>query len=183
MAYETFYHEDFYRQIEIIPAENYFRAQRDLQAYNSEEQDDQFGFTQMRERNEHKIETEQLNINIEILKNDLSPYVIEYFSKIRTGYSSTETVKLNTIALGFERLAIYFEYNNKDIIKHIWVWQSPDLPNSSKCDNLVTALLVLGIRYNLILIDWIEELIVRLSSKKNIQKYLTENFNFDYQVE
>ncbi len=174
-----FYHEDFYRQIEIIPQENYFKALKNIND-NSINYDSENGFVSILERVEQKIKTEDLNIQFDSVYQKLNRLTIKKYDIVKTGYSNTITIKKNTVALGFERIALFFELTQSCIIKNIWLCQSIDLPKVSISNNLLNAMVALGTEYNLILVDWNEELAIRLSSIKAVKSYLEENFAFTF---
>lgn len=172
-----YYHEDFYRQIELMPEENYFKLLRDTE--NKSIPDSDYGFIKIKERNEYSIKTEDKQIKFKNVNDTLAPFIINYYCIVETGYGSHTELKINTVAFGFERIAIFIEKNKNDIIKNIWLCQSPLLPNDFSGRNLILALDKLGKEYGLILIDWDEEVAVRLTSLKSIHKYLTEAFGFN----
>lgn len=175
-----FYHEDFYKQIELVPEENYFKVILDInnnqQNYNSSEHD----FNAIKERGSQVIKTENLNIHIDSIKKALLPFTFNFFTNVTTGYGNSITKKQNTIALGFERIAIFFEFNHLGMVTNIWVTQSTVLPKISNPKNLQNALIVLGNHFKLILIDWNEETLIRLSSTVAVQHYLKETFAFNF---
>jgi len=179
MEDSIFYHEDFYKQIELIPQENYFKALKDIND-NSIDYEDKNGFVTIIERKEQKIKTEDLNIQFSSIQEKLEKFIIKKYDVVKTGYSNTITIKKNTIALGFERIALFFELTQADIVKNIWLCQSEILPKVSISNNLLNALTILGENNNLILLDWNAEVAIRLSSPKAIKSYLEENFSFNF---
>ena len=179
MEDSIFYHEDFYRQIELIPQENYFKALKDI-SDNRIDYEAEHGFVSIVEREEQKIRTEDLNIQFDLVNHKLERLTIRKYNIVKTGYSNTVTIKKNTVALGFERIALFFELTQSGIIKNIWLCQSTDLPKVSISNNLLNAMVALGREYNLILIDWNEEVAVRISSIKAVKSYLEENFAFTF---
>lgn len=179
MKHSIFFHEDFYRQIELIPQENYFTILSNVNN-NSLEYEDGNGFVSISERGEQKIKTEELNILFESVKQKLEKFIIEKYDVVKTGYNNTITIKENTVALGFERIAIFFELTITGIIKNIWLCQSIDLPKISISNNLLNSMVILGKEYNLILVDWNEEVAIRLSVTNTVMTYLRENFAFTF---
>src|SRR6185295_6634103 len=118
-----FYHEDFYRQIELIPQENHFRVHSDMNETEITNKSD-YGCIKMREREENLVVTESLNINMDSIRKKLQPFTIKYFNTVSTGYSNTAKIKKNTVSLGFERIAIFFELTEKNIVRNIWLAQT-----------------------------------------------------------
>lgn len=175
-----FCHEDFYRQVELVPEENYFKTLRDISTIPNTDNKSEYGFNTAIERGEQKIKTEDLNIHIASVQEALHPFIIKQFKKVTTGYGTSVDIKQNTIALGFERLALFFELNHKSIVKNIWVCQSTVLPKINNPEKLLNALLVLGTHFKLILVDWNEEASVRLINEKNVRDYLKQTFAFNF---
>ena len=91
-----FYHEDFYRQIELIPQENYFKALKNISA-NSIDYESEHGFISIVERGEQKIRTEDLNIQFDSVNQELEKFTIKKYDIVKTGYGNTITVKKNTV--------------------------------------------------------------------------------------
>lgn len=180
MEHSIFFHEDFYREIELIPQANFFSIVSKLDSKTNQDEQDNNGFISITVRKEQKIKTEDLNIQFVSVKKNLKEFIIDEFKIVKTGYSDTITIKKNTVAFGFERIAIFFELTPSNIVKNIWLCQSIDLPKISISNNLFNALHRLGIEYNLILVDWNEEVAVRLSSADAVQTYLKDNFAFSF---
>lgn len=179
MEDSIFYHEDFYKQIELIPEQNYFKALKDIDS-NSIDYEPEHGFISAIERKEQNRKTEDLNIQISLIIEKLEKFIIKRYDIVKTGYGNTIKIKENTIALGFERLALFFELNKIKVIKNIWLCQSIDLPKTSISDNLLNALFLLGKDFNFILVDWNEEIAVRLRSNDAIKTYLKDTFSFNF---
>lgn len=180
MEDSIFFHEDFYREIEVIPQENYFSIVASLLDNFNPNDEDINGFISITLREDQKIKTEDLNIQFSAIKQCLKEYVIKDFKIVKTGYSNTITIKKNTVALGFERIALFFELTSTSIVKNIWLCQSIDLPKISIGNNLFNALHILGKEFSLVLVDWNEEIAVRLSSSKAVTTYLKDNFAFSF---
>lgn len=179
MEHSIFFHEDFYRQIELIPQENYFAILNNSN-YGDLDYEDSNGFISITERGEQKIRTEDLNIQFDWVKQKVEKFIIEKYDTVKIGYNNTVTIKENTVALGFDRIAMFFELTITGIIKNIWLCQSLDLPKFSISNNLFNSLVILGREYNLILVDWNEEVAIRLSVSNAVMTYLKENFAFTF---
>jgi hypothetical protein len=178
MEDSIFYHEDFYRQIELVPQANYFKVRREISTANAETPEN--GWLTIRERGEHFIKTEDVKIEIELVRQALTPFILKEFKTVTTGYGSSVTTRKSTIAFGFERLALFFELDEThSIVLNIWMTQSTLLPMDNSGKNLFQALITLGIKYQLILVDWDEEVAIVLTATHNVQKYLTERFSFN----
>jgi hypothetical protein len=170
-----FFHEDFYRQIELIPEENYFKTQssldNDMPSYYN------LGLPILKTRNEHLIKTEDKKIDANDLLNSIREFANSYFPIVKTGYGSQIEIKKSTVAVGYERLAVFIE-NKDNIVKNVWICQSNNLPKNSLDYKIVDVLNILGMKFNFILIDWDEEAVIRLSSKRIIIDYLNDVFGF-----
>lgn len=169
---DLFYHEDDYLQVEIISKSNIFEQRKTLSDINYDFSE--YGFSNIGFRTAKKKPTSSLNINVNEFKEYLKKYSLIQFNKIYSGYSSNSTPKENIISYGFEDYAILFDFKNK-IVQNIWIVFSPKLkmpfPSYS---NLSKALYLIGDIYDMILVDWNEEKIINLNSKKDIENYLNE---------
>lgn len=167
---DLFFHEDDYLQIEIISKRNFFEQNRNISelSYKYVEQ----GFTDINRRKSKKIITSTLSINVKDLQDILESRALVEFKNIYTGHSSSSILKKNIIAYGFEDYAILFDYQG-NFVQNIWMDFTPKLkiPFPSYA-NLTKTLNAIGVKYDMILIDWNEEKIVDLKSNKKIIDYL-----------
>jgi len=169
---DLFYHEDDYLQVEIISKSNVFEQSKTLSDINYDFSE--YGFSNIGFRKAKKKPTSSLNINVNEFKEYLKKYSLIKFNKTYSGYSSNSAPKENTISYGFEDYAILFDYK-KEVVQNIWIVFSPKLkmpfPSYS---NLSKALYLIGNKYDMILVDWNEERMINLKSKKDIENYLNE---------
>jgi len=168
---ELFFHEDDYLQIEIIPKDNFFQKSKNISEteYNYSEH----GFTDIIFRESNKVPTLSLEITKKNLVSILKKHALAKFDKIYSGYGSTTNIlQKRTQAFGYEDYAILFDYD-KSIVKNIWLIFDPDLHLPfHNYRNLTKVLIDIGKIWNLILIDWNEDVIVDLKSKEKITHYL-----------
>jgi hypothetical protein len=171
-----FYHEDSYRQIEIIPEENYFKALIEIDQIPSTTDHTQ-GFPICTSREELLIRTRDLNISLQELQNILEPLSEKKFNEVYTGYGNKMQVKDNVVAYGFKRLGLFIEFQS-DLVINIWLGQSILFKQDNL--NLVTAINNISVKYRLLLIDWDEEVVIRTSSLLLIENYLQNVFGFTF---
>jgi|GEM_PF-2281628 len=176
MSDTVFFHEDYENQIELIPEQNYFRALLDLENLPAKDEI-HYGFPNAIIRREHLVQITDLKICQDEFLKLLGAISINYFNKVSTGYGNSTQIKKNTVAFGFERLGIFVSFDAK-IITNIWICLSPLFIQSNHCPKLLSALHILGSTYNLALIDWDEEIIVRLSNLATIKEYLINAFEY-----
>ncbi|WP_340067360.1 hypothetical protein [Ascidiimonas aurantiaca] len=167
---DLFFHEDDYLQVEIIPIDNLFDQSKNLSnlKYDFEEH----GFTNISSRGAKKNPTSSKKIYSSHLTEILERSAITGFNKVYTGYGSNSILKNGIKAYGYKDYAILFDSLN-GIVQNIWLVFSPklEMPLSSY-SNLSNTLFEIGSKYNMILIDWNEEIIVDLGSHKKTLDYL-----------
>jgi hypothetical protein len=178
MKDSIFYHEDFYRQIELVPEENYFAAGRFI--------DDQlpregsiYGFPNIVVRSEQKIKIADRNILIEEIRKILDAVSLSYSENVTTGYGKSVWKEKNTVVWGFEQFGLFIKYE-KTFINAIWLSDSPVFPQLRTSQHLAKAIFSISKQYSLILIDWNKEIICRIRSENDVREYLYQNLSFDY---
>lgn len=177
MEEQVYFHEDFYRQIELIPEENYFAAHE----YINDLPDlvrTPYGFYGTIARKEQPIEILDRKISLNDINSILFNLGGILFKSIQYGYSSAVYEKENTVAWGFERLGIILEYNINELITQMWLLSSSAFGENNEGIHISKALNVLGKNYNLILVDWDINGLVRISSQTAVNNYLIEVFGF-----
>lgn len=169
---DFFYHEDDYLQVEILSKSNLFEQSRVLNNINYDFSE--YGFSNSYVRDIKKKPTSTLNINTNELIKYLKKDSLIQFNRVYSGYGSNSTLKKNTLSFGYEDFAILFNFE-KEIVQNIWIVFSPKLkipfPSYS---NISNALLSIGNKYDMILIDWNEEKIINLNNKQYIENYFKE---------
>ncbi|HEY9257508.1 hypothetical protein [Chitinophaga sp.] len=176
MANSIFIHEDDFDQIELVPAENYSRFFIEIENM-PEGKGKPFGFTNMIVRDNHSG-VQELNISSTELKDYLTPICFNSFINVKTGYGSsyTTTVK-SAMAFGFERLGMVVR-SNDTIVTNLNLVSSFSFITKESCDQILTALHSLGQQFNLILVDWNVQIIVRLTDMQAVKDYLSEEYGF-----
>lgn len=174
-------HEDFYRQIELVPEENYFFTNQYIDSIQ-EPNGSAFGFLSASDRKDHNLRSVKIlnrNISLMEIKNEIEPLSINFFENIKIGYSNSFTTKINCCAWGFERLGIFVEWNSDKLITNIWLALSSEFKKDFTGNKLFDVLSKVGKNHKLVLIDWNEDIIVRLSNAEFTKKYLNDSFGLN----
>lgn len=167
----VFFHEDDYCQIEIIPEENFFVESKKIEEGKIKLEEN--GFLEIFARKPYLIKTVTRHIDIDSFENDAKQFAFKKFETINTGYSQTTISKSDTVAFGFENYVLFANYTSQQIVENIWVSYFPSIiAENVYPERLEMSLHLLGKKWGLILIDWNEELVVRLSSLPLIREYL-----------
>ncbi len=174
-----FLHEDFYRQIELIPEENIFST-RNINDKISETitVSENGWFDEIIVRPETMVKTANRKIELSTIQNILESYSYDSYKKVLTGYSSYEKRMENTYAYTFERIAIFVEFSAEKIVTNLYFYTVDKARKDTKNAILPKILNEIGERFNLILVDWDENISIRLKSINNIYQYLSEIFGF-----
>ncbi len=174
---KIYYHEDFYRQKELVPEENYFSAGRFIDEYPTKE-GSIYGFYGITSRPEQKVKLLDRSIPFEDIKKALDVLCFLYSEDVETGYGSTEVKDENSVVWGFEQYGI-FAKRRENHVEAIWLCSSYLFPKDRAGQHLSKALFMLTHLYNLVLIDWDSEIICRFNSESSVKNYLTQNLAFD----
>jgi hypothetical protein len=176
----AYFHEDDYNQIEIIPSENIFATGATIESLNNSHEyyPSHEGFNKLFHRKGALLPLKSLNIDIEGIKITLAEHALKYYGKVETGYSSTKRTKDNCFAYGYENFIIFVDYH-KHIVNNIWITYSPTIIQEDTFPyKLIHTLLSISDKWNVILIDWNEEIIVSLHNKAQVEEYF--NIITDY---
>lgn len=173
-----YYHEDFYRQIELVPEENYFASNRFIDDLPPIE-GSIYGFKNIAVRPEQKIKLLDRKISFEEVSNLFSPICLLYSENVTTGYGQYIQKAKNTVVWGFEQFGLFVKGQNS-FIEAIWLSDSPAFPQLRTSNHLADAIFNISKQYSLILIDWNKEIICRIRSQNDVREYLYQNLSFDY---
>ena len=166
--------EDFYRQIDLIPKENYFREQLEIQTLQANRNSiGLFGLKELKDRVAEPIKLSSKKIAVSELMGSISIFTDWVSSKIIIGYSQSSKIQNNFFAFAFNCYGIIVEHD-QNVVKSIWLENASNFAPDRNGENLLTALYTLGTNYELIIVDWNEEVVVPLDNKELIQKYLTK---------
>ena len=173
-----FYHEDFYRQIELVPEENYFASNRFIDELPPKESSI-YGIKNMVVRPEQKIKLSDRMISFEEVSEILSPISLFYSENVNTGYGQSAWRDRDTFVWGFEQFGLFIKHKQKNV-EAIWLSDSPTFPQLKTSNHLRDAIFALSKKYSLILTDWNKEIICRIRTENDVREYLYQNLSFDY---
>lgn len=170
--------EDSFKQIELVPEENYFFINQYLESLKSNRAINGSAPLSRKNFNINKYPVIKCRIDLKKMNSILDKFSYNYFNDVRLGYGEFST-KFEKIAVwGFERYGIFAEYNEDLQITSLWIANSGLFHKSITGDKLFQALAEVGELFNMILIDWDSEILVRINSVDNLRFYLVDNFNF-----
>jgi hypothetical protein len=172
MKNEIFIHEDFIKQIELIPRKNFFSESKQLSDLNNSEYST-FGFGSCQVREDRSFNLSDMNISLKSIKNILQPICIDFENHIYSGYGNTSYLLDNTIVWIFERYGVFIEHDKSQIIS-IWIYDSHEFPMINTPNSFSLALKLLGKEYNLLLTDWNQEIIVDINKSEKLEEYLAQ---------
>lgn len=172
-----YFHEDNYRQIELVPEENYFFTKSQIVSFQSPKTSI-YGFSEIKVRKEQKIQLLERKISIHSLNEIINPISLSYSDQINTGYGQHVEKAKNIVVWGFEQYGIFIKLK-QNIIEAIWLSDSIEFPQLKSCSRLSEAIFLVCQEYSLILVDWNKELICRAKRIVDIKDYLIENFSFE----
>lgn len=167
-----FYHEDDYRQIEIVPSDNIDDLKTEAQKVNdfASNHFDGSGFTEIYVRKDNNTELKERKITPHDLEQKLVILGLDRIANVRTGYGQTHQKSVtDCIAFGKDYSAVYYEYRD-NVVQHIWFTN----PGNINREQLVHCLNSLGMQWKLVLQDWNHAMTVDLSNKQTITEYLNK---------
>ncbi len=166
-----FYHEDDFRQVEILPNKNYSNLKVESLKVDTfgKEHFDGTGFTSIYVRNDkNRIKLKDRQIHPKDLEAILSALGFDRIQNVLTGYDqSFREVHKNCIAFSKNYQTIFYDFE-ENIVQHIWLtnhW-GIDREKFAKC------LYELGQQWDLLLQDWNLTVTIDLSNKDLIDGYL-----------
>ena len=119
-----FYHEDDYRQVEIVPNDNHAELEEESKKVNdfANEHFDYSGYTDIYVRtDDNKTELKQRLIKPNDLEQKLEILGLERVPKVTTGYGQTyRELHKDCIAFGKDYSAIYYDFKD-EIVQGIWL--------------------------------------------------------------
>ncbi|KXX71304.1 hypothetical protein [Flammeovirga sp. SJP92] len=167
-----FYHEDDYLQVEIVPNENFkeliSQAENIKYFEGSNYTEDGYKDIIVRDEKEYLLKQREIDPkNLDIIFSKLS---LDRSEEISTGIIPGEFICKDTIGYGEDYNGIFFNYKT-DYVTNIWVVGTPDVEKV----NLIQVLNEIGVKWNLLLMDWNTLELIDLKSIEHIEKYLSEN--------
>jgi len=166
-----FYHEDDFRQVEIVPSDNLsiLVAESEKVDTFAKEHFDGSGFTDIDVRNDkNKTKLNQWRIDPNDLEKILGSLGLDRIPNVLTGYGQNyREHHKDCVAFGNDDCAVY--YNFKDnVVEHIWFTNHWSMDR----ERLAKSLHELGKQWNLLLQDWNLTITVDLKDKGSIDQYL-----------
>lgn len=169
MSNSIFYHEDDYKQIEIVPSENFNELIKQAENVKDFEEKhfDGGGYTDMMVREENGFKLKQRGIQSDELDKILSELPIKRNNKVSTGVRPGEISSENTIGFGENYNGIFFDFES-DYVTGIWIAGSPNV------ESVIFAQVLnnIGNKWSLLLMDWNSLELIDLKNKEQIEKYL-----------
>lgn len=170
-----FYHEDYYRQIELVSNRYYSKTYNEISNL-PEQNGSKYGFDNITIRSEEShLEVEK--ISIDELRTCIDSLSISFYEKVESGTYSGKPYRMdNTVVWGFEGYGIFVEYSEKKIVTSIWIVNSPIFPKDYIGQHLFEALITLGKTFSFILVDWDSKEIIDLKDILVLKEYLSEKY-------
>jgi hypothetical protein len=167
-----FYHEDDYRQVEIVPKENLRELLKEADNVKdfASNNFDGSGFKDIYIRGEEKFKLLEKQISQLELEQILDDFPIKKHETVSTGIRPGEMLSKKTIGYGENYNGIFFQFEDK-LVSAIWI--SGRIMND---DELVFELLKrIGQNWDLLLMDWNSLQLIDLKNEIQIEKYLIKN--------
>ncbi len=172
------FHEDFYRQVEFVPEENYFERNNYINNLPPN-QGGESGFEHCIAREEQPIKTSTRQIPLEEIRELLSPLASSFFTHVEAAYGTTVTYrKENTVVWGFDGYGIFVETDKADIVQNIYITHNSHFDIVGNGIPIAKALILLGQKHKLVLIDWDQEIVIRIALKHITYQYLRDTYHF-----
>jgi hypothetical protein len=165
-----FYHEDDFRQVEIVPNDNLLslKTESEMVDIYTMEHFDGSGFTDIYVRNdETKTKLNQWRIDPIDLEKILSSLGFDRITNVQTGGLSYQEQHKNCVAFGKDFCAVYYDFQD-NVVEHIWFTNHWSMDK----ERLANSLHELGQQWNLLLQDWNLLNTVDLKDKSSIEQYL-----------
>ena len=169
---ETYFHEDDYCQVEVLPATNYEFCRNQLGEIESfsTEHDTGFGWTDMFIRSDAPAELKSTGVLRADLESELATYLPQ-FDRVFTGYSTYREECKNTIAFGDnDNFVMYADIDN-GVASKLWLTMSglsdTDIANAKRLFKYLS-------RSQLMLVDWSMSAIVAFADSNAVGQYLRE---------
>ncbi|MDC8003878.1 hypothetical protein POV27_07430 [Aureisphaera galaxeae] len=164
-----FYHEDDFGQIEIVPVENFDRLITEAQNVKdfAEKHFTGAGYSAMYEREETGLKLVDRKIEVSELTEILSKLSLEKHTKVTSGIRPNEFVSEHTVGYGENYNGLFFDRKD-NIVSNIWI-----AGRLNADDNTTAAVLnEIGMKWDLLLMDWNSLELIDLKSKDQIKEYL-----------
>jgi hypothetical protein len=171
-----FYHEDDYRQVEIVPAENFnelIKQAKNVQDFAKKHSVGE-SYTDMMVREDTGYELKRRGIRPTELEAILAQLTLKKFTDVSTGIRPGEMKSENTFGYGENNNGLFFDVKS-DTVLNIWIAGSIPADN----EKVVKVLNEIGQKWNLLLMDWNSLELIDLKYKEQIEKYKLTRANIN----
>ena len=169
---ETYFHEDDYCQVEVLPATNYEFCRNQLGEIESfsTKHDTGFGWTDMFIRSDAPTELKSAGLLESEVESELATYLPKY-DRVFTGYSTYREECKNTIAFGVNDNFVMYADIGHGVVTKLWLTiyglQDSDIANAQRLIDYLS-------RSHLMLVDWSMSAIVAFADSNAVGQYLLE---------
>ena len=172
-----YFHDEFFRQIELFPAENWkylTNENNQIEAFKEIHSDGKGLSTAVYEIEGNEIlEVIEKKILLEEVETLLLNFNLNKNENVFSGYIPNNYKCENLIAYNLESAKIFIQYEN-EFIMHIYLNEFRFQQKEEIRIELKNILFEIGIKFDLIVNDWNLGLAIDLKEKTEIEKYLNE---------
>ncbi len=169
----TFWHEDDFGMIELVPAENHADSSEQTQKaerFGEEHRDPGgSGWNDMYVIDPPKVRLDTLRISLAELSAALLPTMQQY-DEVYTGYSTYRELMQRTAGWGYEPFDLFATTEDDDTVTHLCL--NFDVGNAFEPVAAGNVILGLPRAAELILIDWYWDAVVPLADEDMLARYL-----------
>lgn len=171
------YHEDDFCRVEMRPRESLDELKKDLVQIDeiNKNHSSDFGFSKIHVIQEGKVKTADRQIAIQDLEKIIQKTGFKKFDRITTGYGSQVYASEHTIGYGKQGCALLMEVNQGHV-DHIWFDYYPTADKTENIDKIFQYISEISVKWNLILVDWNQEIVVDSENEHTLMKYLKGEF-------
>lgn len=167
-----FCHEDDYCQIEIVPANNFFSIQDEIESIQNFSISDGEGYANLYVRSNIRYPLETLQIKYTDLTNIVGKNSVLFFDTVNIGYSSHSKILPDNEAYAFENYVMFITSKN-GMINKVWIaYKRLSETLNVYPKRLQTVLSEIGLNWKVFLIDWNNYYFCNLQNPKSIDQYL-----------
>tara|TARA_R110002124_G_scaffold210794_1_gene377231 strand:+ start:1142 stop:1729 length:588 start_codon:yes stop_codon:yes gene_type:complete len=171
------FHEDDFCRVEMRPKENLDELTEDLVQVDGihKNHSSEFGYSKIHVIQEGKVKTVDRQIKVEDLERIVQQTRFKKFDRITTGFGSQVYDSQHSIGYGVKGCALLFEVN-RNYVDHIWFDYYPTADKTENLDEIFEYIFEISKKWNLILVDWNQEVIVDSQNRQTLINYLKGEF-------
>jgi hypothetical protein len=171
------YHEDDLGRVELRPAENAEEIKAELEQIDAinKNYSEPGGFSKVHVLEAGKVTIADRQIRTSELEQILQNTGFRKFSSITTGYGAQVNESTHTTGYGENGCALLFE-RNQGYVTQIWFDYYPAAGNTENTDKIFDYITELSRKWNLILVDWNQEMMVDSQNPEALRNYLNGAF-------